>query len=266
MKNLFSLLPNFETANDETDKSDKTDAILISNADFMAGVFGNVTGAERPVVVSLAGNPSNGAWFAKPWIMEQTCLSADHNNYISFATFRPDDNGEYQRQKKYFAALYAVMLDDIGVKVPQDRISLAPSWIIETSKGNYQYGYMLSEPLRDAAEADRLFTAIIDAELTDPGASGPCVRLGRLPVAINGKHTDDRGEAWRCKPACWQPKRRYSVQEIVDGLQIKLKETSQQRREPSRTGSVATDHSQYDDVHIPRADEHPVIAALKAAW
>jgi hypothetical protein len=268
MNNIFSLLPNFETADNETDKSDKTDSVIISNADFIESVFGEVIGTERPVVVSFAGNPSTvgkGAWFGKPWIADKTLLSGDHNNYTSFATFRPDDEGKYRRQKKQFAALRAVMLDDIGVKVPPDRISLAPSWIIETSKDNYQYGYMLSEPLKDSAEADRLLTAIIEAGLTDPGANGPCSRIGRLPVAINGKYTDDSGAVWHCKLTDWQPERRYSVQEIVDGLQIELKETSQQRRMQRRKGSFATDQPQDDDVHIPRADENPVIAALKAS-
>lgn len=82
-----------------------------------------------------------------------------------------------------------------SIKVPLDRISLAPSWMIETSKNNFQIGFILAEPITDAAEADRLLLAIIDAGLTDPGASGPCSRLGRLPVAINGKHKNDSGIA-----------------------------------------------------------------------
>ncbi len=126
----FSTLPLFEKALEKTDKSDKTDSIAISNTDFMRGVFGEVTGKERPVVVSFPGNPAmvgKGAWFGKPWIADKTLLSVDHNNYTSFATFRPDDEGKYRRQKKQFAALYAVMLDDIGVKVPLDRMTLDPS-------------------------------------------------------------------------------------------------------------------------------------------
>jgi hypothetical protein len=264
----FSTPPLFEKALEKTDKSDKTDSVVISNADFMVGVFGEVTGTERPVVVSFAGNPATvgkSAWFGKPWIADKTLLSADHNNYTSFATFRPDDEGKYRRQKKQFAALYAVMLDDIGVKVPLDRITLDPRWMIETSKDNYQIGFILSEPLTDAAEADRLLTAIIDAGLTDPGASGPCSRLGRLPIAINGKHQNDEGLIWHCEIKDWQPTRRYSVQEIVDGLQIELKETTQQRRSQSRKSSVVSDQAQEDDVHIPRANENPVIAALKTS-
>jgi hypothetical protein len=269
MNNIITLLPNSGTVATETDRTDKTDQVQISNAEFMAGVFGNITGAECPVVVSFAGNPAtvgSGAWLGKPWSVDEMFLPGDHNNYTSFAAFRPDDNGEYRRQKKHFAALYAVMLDDIGIKVPLDRISLEPSWIIETSKGNYQYGYILSETLRDSAEADRLFAAIIDAELTDPGANGPCARIGRLPGAINGKHADDSGAAWQCKLTHWQPELRYSVQEIVDGLQVELKETSQQHRAQSRKNCVVADQPHYGEVvHIPRADENPVLTALKAS-
>ncbi|MDD5580046.1 MAG: hypothetical protein PHY16_12305 [Methylobacter sp.] len=266
MSDILSSPPNFETVESQTDKSDKTDFLIVSNAEFMAGVFGDMTGVERPVVVSFAGNPANvgnGAWFGKPWISGKTSLSAVYNNYTSFATFRPDDEGKYRRQKRQFAALYAVMLDDIGVKVPLDRISLAPSWMIETSKDNYQIGFILAAPITDAAEADRLLTAIIDAGLTDPGASGPCSRLGRLPVAINGKLLNEEGLAWQCELKDWQPLLRYSIHEIVDGLQIELKESSPQRRAHSRKNHSAPDQHQ-DDVHIPRADENPVIAALKS--
>jgi hypothetical protein len=66
-------------------------------------------------------------------------------------------------------------------------------------------------------------SAIIDAGLTDPGASGPCSRLGRLPVAINAKHLDEEGVPWSCQLSEWQPQQRYSVQQIVDGLEIELK-------------------------------------------
>ena len=64
--------------------------------------------------------------------------------------------------------------------------------------------------------------------------------------------------------AGWQPQLRYSVQGIVDGLQIEIKETSQQQRKQPRKPSTL--HNQHqDEVHIPRADENPVIAALKAS-
>jgi hypothetical protein len=256
----------FEIAASKTDETDKTDCMAISNPDFIAGIFGTINGSERPVVVNFPGDPntvSKSAWYGKPWIADKTPLSADHNNYISFAVYKPDGEGQYRRKKQHFSALYAVMLDDIGSKVSLDRIDLQPSWKIETSKDNFQIGFILSEPLTDPASADQLLTAIIDAGLTDPGANGPCARLGRLPVAINGKHQNPDGTPWLCRVDVWQPQRRYSVNEIADGLQIEMKESSKQRRAQPRKSSTAERLN--DDVHIPRADENPVVSALKAS-
>lgn len=263
-ENILSL-PNSETAGNKTDKTDETDSLTVSNADFIKGIFGDIVGSERPIVVNFSGDPNKvgkGAWFGKPWIADKTPLPDNSNNYTSFATFMPDDEGKYRRQKKHFVALYAVMLDDVGVKVDFDRITLKPSWKIETSSGNFQIGFILDEPIIDPIKADNLLNSIIEAGLCDPGSNGACARLGRLPVAINGKHKMADGSHWRCQLKAWNPERRYSVQEIVDGLQIELKESSQQRRSQGRKSNQQSDPYQ-DDVHIPRADENPIITALK---
>lgn len=46
-----------------------------------------------------------------------------------------------------FKFMPVVVLDDIGTKVPESNIPLEPSYIIESSEGNYQYGYLLAEPI-----------------------------------------------------------------------------------------------------------------------
>ena len=191
-----SISPNFETAGNKTVKTDKTDFLTVSNVDFIKGIFGDVIGSERPLFVSFAGDPNavqSRAWFGQPYIADKTLLLKSHNNYTSYATFKPDDEGKYRRQKKQFVALYAVMLDDIGIKVPEERITLESSWKIETSPGNFQIGFILDEPIKDTVKADNLLNSIIDAGLCDPGSNGACARIGRLPVAINGKHKDADG-------------------------------------------------------------------------
>lgn len=257
--------PKTVIAGNKTDKTDETDFSAVSNADFIKGIFGDIVGSERPIVVSFSGDPNQvgkGAWFGKHWTADKTLLSDSNNNYTSFATYRPDTDGKYRRRKKQFAALHAVMLDDICIKVPEDRITLEPSWKIETSSGNFQIGFILDEPITDPAKADSLLSSIIEAGLCDPGANGACARLGRLPVAINGKHKNADGSHWHCQLKTWKPVRRFSVQEIVDGLQIEWKDSSQQRRSQSKKNNKQSDPYQ-DDVHIPRANENPVITALK---
>ena len=80
-----------------------------------------------------------------------------------------------------------MVLDDVGTKskVPP----LPPTWIIETSPGNYQYGYVFSiQPTcGDFAAAIK---AIAVAGYTDGGAINP-VRNFRIPGSINLKEGRD---------------------------------------------------------------------------
>ncbi|MDD5385558.1 MAG: hypothetical protein PHG89_11875, partial [Gallionella sp.] len=237
---------------DEQMKSGYSGETALSNHAFINGIFGELT-LERPIVVTFKGHPekvNKKEWFGQAYIVGKVSLPCDANNYVSFATYAPNDEGQYRRQKAQFAALFAVMLDDVGVKVSSDRVTLEPSWSIETSSGNYQYGFILAEPLRDATQATNLLDSIIAAGLCDPGANGATARIGRLPVAINGKHD------FSCKLAVWNPERRYSVQELVDGLQIEIRE------KVKRSSSNHKTKAANDDVHIPRADCNPVITAL----
>lgn len=240
----------------QTDITGKTD--LVDNGAFLQAVFGELADA-RPVVVSFSGNPTSAPdrlWFGKPW--EGTPdLSDSANNYFSLAVFRPDEAGQFRRQKARFQALYAVMLDDIGTKVAMGRLTLPPSWLLETSPGNHQAGYLLNEPLADGGLADRLMNAVVFAKLCDPGANGPRARLARLPVAVNGKHTPP----FRCRMVEWSPELRYSVEDIVDGLQLEMASA----RRFTRPGARAAQQRPIDGdpVWIPRPEENSVLVALR---
>lgn len=244
----------------ETDKTGETHKV--SNVGFLRAVFGDGLTDLRPVVVFFEGNPASvprKAWFGRPWqgnAMDMD-LPASANNYFSLAAFRRDEAGQYRRQKALFHALHAVMLDDVGSKVPMDRLSLPPTWLLETSPGNHQAGYLLREPLADGNAADRLMNAIVNAGLCDPGANGPRARLARLPVAVNGKHAPP----FRCRMVAWSPERRYSVQELVDGLQLEIAQADRPRRQSART--VQAHPVDGDPVWIPRPEENAVLAALR---
>ncbi len=246
-------LPNLLNEHEITDRTDRTDYSHITNEQFIEAVFRDPNPA-RPFVVGFKGNPAT----QKDWSGRAVHVGGsfktptEANNYISCSSFNLKD-GAYRRKKDQFHAYHWILCDDIGTKASIDRVTLAPSWIIETSKDNYQYGYILAEPLTDDVMANRLVDGVIAAGLCDEGANGATSRLGRLPVAINGK-TD-----FQCKLIEWQPERRFSVQEIVDGLQIELKEKNKPAR---KTSQQANDQATQDDVHIPRATDNPVILAL----
>jgi hypothetical protein len=243
----------------QTDKTDETD--LVDNEEFLKEVFGQELAEARPLVVSFKGNPASvpkSAWFGKPWISGSNLeLSTEANNYFSLAVFRPDEAGVYRRQKARFQALYAVMLDDVGSKVPMERLTLPSSWLLETSPGNCQAGYLLREPLNDGSVADRLMDAIVAAGLCDPGANGPRARLARLPVAINSKYS----QFFRCRMRVWSPGLRYSVEELVDGLQLELTQARQSKGQGR--GQKQEKATGDDPVWFPRPSENAVLIALR---
>jgi len=249
----------------DIDKTDKTD--FVSNEDFLLAIFGEAmaggTADARPMVVSFVGNPNKvptNRWRSSPWrtgAEVSASLPASANNYFSLALSRPDQAGNYRRRKVDFAALGAVMLDDVGTKVALDRLTLPPSWLIETSPGNHQAGYLLRDPLVDGNAADHLMKSIIAAELCDPGADGPQSRLARLPVAVNGKHTPP----FACRMVTWEPHRRYSVAELVDGLGFELGSTARHKRQIRRGAPQRSNDG--DPVWIPRPDENSVLVALR---
>ena len=135
----------------ETDITDKTD--IVDNGEFLIAAFGNDLTDALPVVVSFAGHPSSvsaSAWTGTVWQGGPggfPPLPSEANNYFSLAAFRPDEAGRYRRQKARFQALYAVMLDDVGTKVAAERLTLSPSWLLETSPGNHQPGICFVNPL-----------------------------------------------------------------------------------------------------------------------
>ena len=245
----------------ETDITDET--YFVGNGELLLTVFGVELGEARPVVVSFTGNPRTvprKVWFGRPWQGSTditNALPADANNYFSLAVFKPDEAGKYRRQKARFHALHAVMLDDVGSKVSMERLTLRPSWLIETSPGNCQAGYLLHEPLTDGLAADRLMNAIVAAGLCDPGANGPRARLARLPVAVNGKHSPP----FACRMLAWSPELRYSVEELADGLQLEMARAERTRRQGTRP--VQERPADGDPVWIPCPDENAVLVALR---
>ena len=210
---------DFAGGRTESDKTGETDSV--DNNEFIQALFGQTDGDVRPIVVSFAGDPTSAkgsAWLGRAWRPADQTPPLLNNNYFSLAVFRPNEAGRWRRQKAQFVALQAIMLDDLGGKIPMERLTLKPTWLLETSPGNYQAGYALRERLSNGKLADSLMNAVVTAGLCDPGANGPRARLARLPVAVNGKHQPP----YHCTLETWNPELRYSVEEVADGLQLDM--------------------------------------------
>ena len=106
-----------------------------------------------------------------------------------------------------------LVLDDVGTKakVPP----LPPTWRMETSPGNFQYGYVLSvQPT--CGEFTAAIKAIAEAGYTDGGATNP-VRNFRLPGSINLKPGRD---GWASVLVEFEPSREYTLAEICTALGV----------------------------------------------
>ena len=106
-----------------------------------------------------------------------------------------------------------MMLDDIGTKSKEP--SLAPTWIMETSEGSFQWGYAFKEqPTKGDFTA--AIKAIAKAGYTDPGATN-AVRNFRLPGSINLK--PGRGN-FASRLVEFHPEREYNLEDICTALDV----------------------------------------------
>ena len=140
--------------------------------------------------------------------------------YFATAACKREDGKLYHR-KKLFGSLRVVVLDDIGTKVPVDKIQadFPPSYIIESSAGNFQYGYILDEPVETLPAAEALIQLVYESGYSDEGGKTP-VKLVRLPEGVNGK-VGEKGPFVSNLTSLTDVT--YSPQEIMDALQIHVK-------------------------------------------
>lgn len=246
----------------------KGDNPLVGNADFISAVFSALPQNASAAICSKVGDPTSGGWIALRAETATRHCHVDSNNYINCSSFIASDDRIFKARKDNFIACHFLLLDDLGGKLPLDRLAgFEPSWLLETSPGNYQAGIILAEPITQAQTATGLLDAIIAAGLCDPGASGPLSRWARLPVGINGKpkHVNDKGEAFRCRLVQWRPEKRYHPEELVASLRLKIASPEKQRAaiKPSLE-NIVTFGNEADEVLMPTATENPVITALKA--
>ncbi|MDA1092466.1 MAG: DNA-primase RepB domain-containing protein, partial [Acidobacteria bacterium] len=260
------------TGPEEAGKGGKGGVVPCTNTEFLAAVFPYLPEGAFAAVCSKNGDPGRGGWPASRADQGAVNLSAAHNNYLNCASFYPGEDSSFKARKAQFAAYHVLLLDDVGTKVPLERLDgFELSWLIETSPGNHQAGIMLAEPLTDGAAAVRLLNAVIDAGLCDAGATGPLSRWARLPVAINGKpkHAGEAGAPFRCRLIEWRPHARYTPQEIVERLQLSLAPAAgrpkRAAKSPGRVDHVSQGMGDdADEVLTPKAAENPVVTALKA--
>lgn len=223
-------------------------AIALSNRDFLTQAFGRCGTDETPWVAGFPGDPNaveHGVWMGRAALPLPQFIRDGNNNYVVVSTFHRGEDGKYHRRKDCFSGMFVVMVDDIGTKVPFDRLRLEPTCLVETSPNNFQGWYFLVEPERDRTRAEGLVRGMIASGLTadgsDPGMNG-VTRYGRLPVGVNGKakYADSNGQPFVQRVAHWAPLVRYSLDQIAlaYGVDLSVAATTKHHRKASDRSKV----------------------------
>jgi len=202
-----------------------------TNQAFLIAAFQGCPPSEAPWVTGFPGDPAKVPpylWGGRPILRGMPgCIQRPSNNYVCVSTFKADADGTWHRRKSSFAAMYTVMVDDVGTKVPAAKLALEPSVLVETSPGNFQAWYFLDPPERNAERAALVVKRMIQAGLTadgaDPGMRG-VTRYGRLPVGRNAKakYVEQLGAPFAQRVATWNLGLRYSLDAIAAAYQLSL--------------------------------------------
>lgn len=126
---------------------EKTTTKSLSNQEFLRAIFGQDWKAAH--VANFRGDPGgqNARWNSSH-IGERTLPAG--NQYFAISLFKPV-HGRIVRTKDSFIACHVIVVDDVGEKIPIEQLLQLlplPSYILETSRGSFQYGYILKEPCR----------------------------------------------------------------------------------------------------------------------
>lgn len=193
---------------------------MISNEDFLKAIFGNqykkahVTSFETPPEDSTRLDWSGG--YFGDYDMQEG------NQYFTISTFFPDSEGIARRRKALFKATYVITLDDVKEKLPLDQVKKLPepSYILETSAGSEQWGYILSEPETDRTRVDNVLDGLVSKGLApdgnDPGMKG-VTRYVRLPEGTNTKR---KRNMFKCKLLEFNPFNTVTIEELCKPFDI----------------------------------------------
>lgn len=204
---------------------------MITNQEFLSAVFG----ADAPFVhvTDFPDDPNDipadrhliawrGDWASRYQLREDT------NQYFTISIFNPDDRGIARRRKALYLRTPVIVLDDVCEKLDINEVKKLPepSWVLETSPGSEQWGYILDEPCHDRYRVENLLDGLVANGLApdgrDPGMKG-VTRYVRLPGGYNTKKSKMvNGQPFKCQLLEWRPRARVTLEQLATPFKIDL--------------------------------------------
>lgn len=166
------------------------------------------------------------------------------NQYFTISNFYADENDQARRRKNLYRHTPVIVLDDVKEKLSLAQVGKLPlpSWIMETSPGSEQWGYILDVPCTERARVENLLDGLVANGLApdgkDPGMKG-VTRYVRLPDGYNTKRKKMiDGKPFKVRLVAWQPFNRVSIEDLAKPFGVNLDAV---RRESRVDGAAQID-------------------------
>lgn len=203
----------------------------ISNEEFLSALFGEEKHWVH--VTDFAHDPGNIpkeqhliAW--KGDYYSRYPMRTSTNQYFTISLFYCDEQQQARRRKALFRMTPVIVLDDVKEKLSMDEVQKLPrpAWVLETSPGSEQWGYILNEPCTDRGRVENLLDGLVANGLApqgkDPGMKG-VTRYVRLPEGINNKASKlVNGQPWQCHIRLWEPFNRVTLEQLAAPFYVDL--------------------------------------------
>lgn len=198
----------------------------IDNAEFLQAVFGNMEEGETPAVCAFPGPVEDRQFWTvhtpeNPTVKQYLSKTAS-NNYFCVSSVA--DGPQLRRRHADIKRTFVIPLDDIGTglgaKVTPAEVPVSPTYIIETSPNNFQYGYVLDVPESDIVTTKVLMKLMAGITGSDDGGS-MAAKLIRLPRGYNAKKKYGVLPP-PTKLTLWNPERKFSVDELISAFEIDI--------------------------------------------
>tara|TARA_R110002074_G_scaffold195878_7_gene362477 strand:+ start:9604 stop:12198 length:2595 start_codon:yes stop_codon:yes gene_type:complete len=225
------------------------DFIQVSNKEFIEAIFGDDSSwcHVTDFTYDPGGIPKDKHLIA--WKGDYYCryqFEQNSNQYFTISTFYCDDEQQARRRKALFKQTPCIVLDDVKEKLSMDEVLKLPqpAWVLETSNGSEQWGYILDTPCTNRAMVENLLDGLVANGLApdgrDPGMKG-VTRYVRLPEGVNSKSSKlVNGYPFKCRMLTWEPARRVTIQELALPFSVDLDAV---RREARVDGAASvSDH------------------------
>lgn len=233
----------------------RTSSIMVTNSEFLTALFGDDVPWVH--VTDFPYDPGNIpkdkhliAWKGDYFSRYQMQLNT--NQYFTISNFYCDDAQQARRRKALFRHTPVIVLDDVKEKLSMTEVLKlpTPSWILETSQGSEQWGYILNLPCTDRGRVENLLDGLVANGLApegkDPGMKG-VTRYVRLPEGINNKTSKlINGRPYKCQLTKWEPFNRVTIEQLAEPFHVNLDAV---RRESRVDG--AADVSDHPLLQIP---------------